>query len=228
MLTIFPLGILPVILIALVFRKFIVKKITLNIHLANLISLIIGVIFILGIIGIIFRSFSLLDIILVFEIIAVLLFSFPIIEILSSVSKKIKIISVLFLILVELPLILLTKDILLVYSFATPDRIIYELIHGERKEAAAPKNQIDCLAAGGDWGRRGRAGANNGESCQIPAKDGGNSCVSGFQCSYGQCISPYKQSGFLFHKGVCAKYKTNFGCNRSIYFGISTQALCTD
>lgn len=228
MLTIFPLGILPVILIALIFRKFLVKKITLNIHLANLISLIIGVIFILGVIGIIFRPFPLFDIILIFEIIVVLLFSFPIIEILSSVNKKIKIISLLFLILIELPLIVLTKDILLVYSLGTPDRIIYELIYGEQKEVAAPNNRIDCLVASGDWIKQGMAGAIYGESCQIPAKDSGNSCVSGFQCTYGKCLSPYEQSGFIFHKGVCAKYKTNFGCNRSIYFGISTQALCID
>jgi len=108
------------------------------------------------------------------------------------------------------------------------DEKIYQLLSKKIMEdnRLIPETQEQCLQEGGDWNKAGLART---ETCRFPAGDAGKKCIAGFQCQFGQCIGKLDlRRPAIFSTGICARYKTTFGCSQEIHFGFTKNAICRD
>jgi len=104
------------------------------------------------------------------------------------------------------------------------DEAIYGVAHLHSQQVAVPTTKEACLSSSGVWGRSPHGSQ---EFCRISAKDAGESCFSGFQCSYGTCLAQ-ENSNSWFKTGTCSRYQTEYGCNESISFGTGGLKMCLD
>jgi len=87
-------------------------------------------------------------------------------------------------------------------------------------------NEEECQKNGWDWIREGPRPI---FGCRRPAKDGGKTCVSGFQCEYGMCLARLSlRKPMVVGIGQCSKYMRVYGCFRDVHFGIGGEMLCVD
>lgn len=84
----------------------------------------------------------------------------------------------------------------------------------------------DCEKNKGDWGK---AGLFPQEFCRIPLSDFNKTCIAGFQCQAGVCLSQFQLRNNAFLTiGKCPKYMTTFGCTQEVHFGFTSKAICRD
>lgn len=88
----------------------------------------------------------------------------------------------------------------------------------------------DCLAQGGTWETIG--GFTEDFACRFMAKDGGESCSSGFSCESGACTLGNGERELQREKawpktGSCAKYyPMGLSCGQYVSFGFMSEAYC--
>lgn len=88
------------------------------------------------------------------------------------------------------------------------------------------KTQKECLENKGEWRRPGPWPK---EICQKKMKDSGKTCIAGFQCEAGSCLSRGTLRGDIFFNiGKCPAYTLFFGCIQSVHFGLTSHTICLD
>lgn len=132
-------------------------------------------------------------------------------------------------ILVVLGVSLLYGSLLLVRratGILTLDAMLHEKFFAA-KEDGTGLTKDECLAKGGDFRKPGPSPV---EICQIKSSDGGNSCVSGFQCEWGSCVSrlDLRAKTKMFGVGQCTTYRRVYGCVNFLSFGLVTRSVCLD
>lgn len=110
--------------------------------------------------------------------------------------------------------------------------VIFPLIDGQianrltKTTVVTPKTEEACLEKGGEWRRPGPWPK---ETCMVPYKDGGKTCVAGWQCEARDCLfSSGPQNRVVFASGKCPKYQIYFGCIQAVHFGVTSNAVCLD
>lgn len=110
--------------------------------------------------------------------------------------------------------------------FSSLDAMITHIVRKPSISGFEFKTKEECEKNNGDWGR---AGIFPTEFCRIPLADSGASCIAGFQCSAGVCLSQYRlRNNPVITRGICPKYKTTFGCIQEVHFGFTTNGICRD
>jgi len=105
------------------------------------------------------------------------------------------------------------------------DSLFTSLIQKPEK-IETPTTQELCLEKGGEWRKPGPWPK---ETCMMPYKDKGKTCISGFQCSSGQCVSSLNlRRPSIVGVGTCASYQILFGCIQLLHFGFTDTGVCLD
>ena len=90
------------------------------------------------------------------------------------------------------------------------------------------KQEADCKALGGDWGRFGAWAYHcNIYSCVLRAKDGGKPCRDHVDCEF---LCTTTQAGGIGTEveGKCATHKNSFGCTTHVNGGRIVGRVCTE
>jgi hypothetical protein len=97
---------------------------------------------------------------------------------------------------------------------------------------ALPRDQADCTAAGGHWGR---AGISPVPSCRMPTRDAGRVCADDGECE-GACLrtlTPAERDRLRARDtvpgtGTCTTVVQPLGCQARVEQGVVRRILCLD
>jgi hypothetical protein len=97
---------------------------------------------------------------------------------------------------------------------------------------AIPRDEANCLSAGGTWGR---AGIFPAPICRVPTTDGGRVCADTDECE-GYCLAkptPAQMDQITARNkleilGTCTPYHPSFGCMAVVREGYVSGILCRD
>ena len=107
------------------------------------------------------------------------------------------------------------------------DKTLTALTQPKIKSGSEFTTKETCEQNGGDWGK---AGLFPKEFCRIPMTDFNKTCIAGFQCMAGNCLTQFSfnKNSFPLTSGKCPKYVTVFGCIQSVHFGFKGLGICLD